>query len=151
MPDVQELWTKGACVGKIIHRQEKADPAISPKLHPWTHRTIQAGLHHLVDWDTTQRQCSLTRRIEVRHFFPHLNRECTSLFDSIEWVMDVPSWAPRIKTAHFSVGKELRGGTPEESEASSKRTDEISSNRESRAVIPANKVKIVNSTTEKVT
>lgn len=64
--------------------------------------------------------------------------------------MDVPSWAPRIKTAHFSVGNELRGGTPEESEASSKRTDEISSNRESRAVMPANKVEIVNSTIEKV-
>ena len=65
-------------------------------------------------------------------------------------MMDVPSWAPRIKTAHSSVGKELRGGTPVESEASSKRADEKSSNRESRVVMPANRVEIVNSTTEKV-
>lgn len=85
----------------------------------------------------------------MRHFCPHLTRGCTSVFDSTA-MMDVPSWAPSIKTAHSSVGKELRGGTPEESEASSKRADEKSSNRESRVVMPANRAEIVNSTTEKV-
>jgi len=70
--------------------------------------------------------------------------------DSIEWVIDVPSCAPRIKTADFSVGKELRGGTPEDSEASSKTKDEISSNKERIVMIPVRKVKRVNSTRKKV-
>jgi hypothetical protein len=55
-----------------------------------------------------------------------------------------------MRIAHFSVGNDARGGTPEKSEALSKSLEEISSNEERRTEIPAKKAEIDNSTAEKV-
>jgi hypothetical protein len=56
--------------------------------------------------------------------------------------MGAPSWAPRIRTAHFSVGNEARGGTPYKSDANSKRSAEMCSKAESRTEIAAMKADI---------
>jgi hypothetical protein len=54
-----------------------------------------------------------------------------------------------MRMAHFSVGNEARGGTPEKSETLSKRIEEISSNEERRTEMPAKSAEIVNSTAKK--
>jgi hypothetical protein len=49
-----------------------------------------------------------------------------------------------MRMAHFSVGKDARGGTPEKSESLSKRMEEMSSNKERRTEMPAKRAEIVN-------
>jgi len=65
--------------------------------------------------------------------------------------MGAPSWAPRIRTAHFSVGNEARGGTPYQSDASSKRSAEKCSKAERRTEIAAMRADIDNWTAQKET